>query len=200
MKLPENQQNISTYTPEVWSVKKDTIYAAITALDLGLGYARDCLATNLMATPGHRLWAETTKANIRQMEDALNALRSEGTERQTPDQNISTTGPGPAEIKEAIVQAISKDKAIPSMDTCCDYAGWGYPDGPSVTWRTVELLRMAALLEVMSNMYTIAAENPNNPSPFPVLDTIMENDNFFDFDDLSSMISNTQPNPQIKSE
>lgn len=313
MKLPENQQNIRTYTPEVWSVRKDTIYAAITALDLGLKYVRGSLEDHDhnfgRITVGHKRWAETMEAHIRQMEDALNALRSEGKEQETPkpdhatdnqtlgypknmynesgelqgawnqhsadsirkmyegvseamikeldsmcrkaitlhlgtqnwnleevtkratlllygDTKITavtldgkpilfygeptfdgtyftrkyhvvpkttaptpiTTAPGTKEIKEAIVQAISQDRAIPSMDTCCDYAGWGYPEGPSVTWRTVELLRMAALLEVMSKLYTTAAENPNNPSPFPVLDTIMENDNFFDFDDLSSMI------------
>ena len=88
MKLPENHQDFITYKPEVWEVRKDTIYAAITALDLGLKYARDSLADhdhNIGRTSlGHKLWAETMEAHILKMEDALKALRNEGTERSTP--------------------------------------------------------------------------------------------------------------------
>jgi hypothetical protein len=92
----------------------------------------------------------------------------------------------PTEIKDAIVAAISRDRAIPSMDTCCDYAGYGEPDGPAVTWRALERLRMAAILEVMSEWYMAAAdEEPYTENPFPALDIIVENDNFIDMEDLT---------------
>jgi hypothetical protein len=85
----EFQKHIaSTYQPHVWSVRKDTIYAAITALDLGLKYARERLESHDFdlgrTTQGDVIYAETMEAHIRQMEDALKALRSEGTERSTP--------------------------------------------------------------------------------------------------------------------
>lgn len=94
--------------------------------------------------------------------------------------------PTHAEIKEAIARRISADGSVPSMDSCCDYAGWGHPDGPAVTWHAVERLRMAALLEVMAEWYASAAEDEEGTaSPFPALDPLMENDNSFDMEDLS---------------
>ena len=36
----------TTYQPEIWTVKKDDIYAAITAIESGICYAQECLATH----------------------------------------------------------------------------------------------------------------------------------------------------------
>lgn len=92
----------------------------------------------------------------------------------------------PDEIKEEIARRISADRTVPSMDTCCDIAGWGQSGGPDVTWHAVKMLRMAALLEVMAEWYVAAADDESYAaSPFPALDPLVENDNSFDMEDLS---------------
>ena len=63
------------YIPENWLVKKDTIYAAITAIEDGLEYARECLAQHEAAlgrtTLKNKTWAETMEKDIRHMERTL---------------------------------------------------------------------------------------------------------------------------------
>lgn len=67
------------YQPELWTVKKDDIYAAIHAVQNGLEYARECLSahdSNLgRTTLKNRTWAERMEEDIRHMESTLNALR-----------------------------------------------------------------------------------------------------------------------------
>ena len=67
------------YQPELWTVKKDDIYAAIHAVQNGLEYARECLTThesNLgRTTLKNKLWAERMEDDIRQMERLLANLR-----------------------------------------------------------------------------------------------------------------------------
>lgn len=71
-----------TYQPEIWRVEKDTIYAAIPAVESGLEYARECLAThetNLgRTTLKNKTWAETMEKDIRHMERTLEMLRACG--------------------------------------------------------------------------------------------------------------------------
>ena len=66
------------YVPEVWSVKKDAIYAAIHAIESGLEYARQSLTDHDAAlartTHKNRTWAETIEGDIRQMENARDLL------------------------------------------------------------------------------------------------------------------------------
>ena len=68
------------YVPEIWRVEKDTIYAAIPAVESGLEYARECLAThetNLgRTTLKNKTWAETMEKDIRHMERTLEMLRA----------------------------------------------------------------------------------------------------------------------------
>lgn len=70
------------YVPEIWSVEKDTIYAAIPAVESGLEYACECLAThetNLgRTTLKNKTWAETMEKDIRHMERTLEMLRACG--------------------------------------------------------------------------------------------------------------------------
>jgi hypothetical protein len=67
------------YQPELWTVKKDDIYAAIHAVQNGLEYARECLSThetNLgRTTLKNKTWAERMEGDIRHMERTLAALR-----------------------------------------------------------------------------------------------------------------------------
>lgn len=67
------------YQPELWTVKKDDIYAAIHAVQNGLEYARECLSTheaNLgRTTLKNKLWAERMEEDIRHMERLLASLR-----------------------------------------------------------------------------------------------------------------------------
>lgn len=69
-----------TYQPEIWPVEKDTIYAAIPAVESGLEYARECLATHESAlgrtTLKNKTWAETMEKDIRHMERTLEMLRA----------------------------------------------------------------------------------------------------------------------------
>jgi hypothetical protein len=68
------------YQPEMWTVPKDAIYAAIPAVESGLEYARECLAEHDRAlgrtTYKNKTWVETMEGDIRQMEAALKLLRS----------------------------------------------------------------------------------------------------------------------------
>lgn len=76
MSTPEN------YTPEMWSVRKDAIYAAIVAVQDGLEYARECLVTHDKAlgrtTLKSRRWAESIERDIAHMESTLKMLRECG--------------------------------------------------------------------------------------------------------------------------
>ena len=69
---------LAEYVPEVWSVNKDAVLAAINAIESGLEYARQCLLehdTSLgRTTHKNRTWAETIEGDIAQMELALTAL------------------------------------------------------------------------------------------------------------------------------
>jgi hypothetical protein len=70
-----------TYQPEIWQVRKDTIYAAITAIEDGLEFARENLSNHDAAlgrtTKKNKSWAETIESSIRHMELALNMLKTE---------------------------------------------------------------------------------------------------------------------------
>ena len=76
----EPKELISTYLPEMWNVKKDTIYAAIAALESGLEYAMECLATHDAdlgrTTRKNKTWAVTMEYDIRHMRQTLEALQS----------------------------------------------------------------------------------------------------------------------------
>ena len=69
----------SEYQPEMWTVEKDTIYAARNAVEAGLEYARECLAQHESilgrTTYKNKSWAETMEDDIRRMECALDDLR-----------------------------------------------------------------------------------------------------------------------------
>lgn len=72
------------YTPHSWKVEKDTIYTAITAVQNGIEYTKECLAihdTSLgRSTEKNKIWAETMEYDIRQMEIALELLNQCGEE------------------------------------------------------------------------------------------------------------------------
>lgn len=71
-----------TYQPEIWRVEKDTFYAALSAIEAGLEYAKECLAQHETAlgrtTLKNKTWAETMEKDIRHMERTLEMLRSCG--------------------------------------------------------------------------------------------------------------------------
>jgi hypothetical protein len=71
---------IKQYVQELWTVPKDTIYAAITAVKNGVEYTRECLAThdrNLgRSTKQNFTWAVTMEEYIRQMEVTLALLQA----------------------------------------------------------------------------------------------------------------------------
>jgi hypothetical protein len=68
-----------TYQPETITLPKDTIIAAIAALESGLDYARSALiehdSANGRTTRKNQKWAEQMEADIREMECALTLLR-----------------------------------------------------------------------------------------------------------------------------
>ena len=66
----------TTYTPELWSVKKDVIYAAIQSVQFGLEYARECLSAHGRTTYKNKRWAEAMEKDIRQMEKTIKMLRA----------------------------------------------------------------------------------------------------------------------------
>ncbi len=70
------------YIPEVWTVEKDVIYAAIPAVGAGLEYARECLiahdAMHGRTTHQNKTLAETMEQHIRYMEKTLAMLRACG--------------------------------------------------------------------------------------------------------------------------
>lgn len=74
--------NRPCYTPEIWSVKKDVIYAAITAVGAGLAWTRECLSAhdsaNGRTTRKNRTTAEIMESDIRHMEATLKMLRECG--------------------------------------------------------------------------------------------------------------------------
>lgn len=68
-----------SYQPEMWTVKKDDIYAAIEAIKSGIEHTRGALADH-DATLGRTIaknkwWAEQMEADIAQMETALKNLQ-----------------------------------------------------------------------------------------------------------------------------
>ena len=67
-----------TYQPEQCTIRKDTLYAAIPAIENGLEYARECLATHEEAlgrtTRKNQLTAEAMERDIVQMQTALDGL------------------------------------------------------------------------------------------------------------------------------
>ena len=81
----------ATYQPEIWSVKKDDIYAAITAIESGICYAQECLATHDQSlgrtTRKNKSSAERMESDLRQMSLAHAALRllpNDGAEARAP--------------------------------------------------------------------------------------------------------------------
>lgn len=68
-----------TFEPETWQVKKDTIYAAITAVEDGLEFAKSSLEEHDLnfgrKTKKNKSWAETIEASIRHMELTLEMLK-----------------------------------------------------------------------------------------------------------------------------
>lgn len=68
-----------TYQPEMWTVAKDVIYAAIPAVEAGLEYTQELLAQHEVSlgrtTRKNKLTAEAMERDIEQMRRALDALR-----------------------------------------------------------------------------------------------------------------------------
>lgn len=77
------------YISEIWSVKKDAVYAAISAVESGLEYARECLIAHDAAlsrtTYKNRKWAEAMEKDIRRMERTLGMLRACGPDAEIGD-------------------------------------------------------------------------------------------------------------------
>jgi hypothetical protein len=69
------------YIPEIWQVKKDTIYSVIDSLKLGLEYAEECLIThdnNLGRTiPRNKREAECIEAHITQIKESIKELKGQ---------------------------------------------------------------------------------------------------------------------------
>lgn len=67
------------YQPEMWTVKKDDIYAAITAVESGIEYAQMCLSEHDKSlgrtTLKNKTWAEQMESDLRQMANAHKSLR-----------------------------------------------------------------------------------------------------------------------------
>jgi hypothetical protein len=67
------------YQPELWTVQKDDIYAAIHALDAGLEHTKSALIEHEVnygrMTLKNRLWAEQIEKDIEVIELALERLR-----------------------------------------------------------------------------------------------------------------------------
>jgi hypothetical protein len=83
--MSESDHQFQSYAPEMRTVQKDALYAAITAIESGLDHARDNLAQHEAAfgrsRPRHKREAEFIEAEIAQMEAALARLREA---RRTP--------------------------------------------------------------------------------------------------------------------
>jgi len=78
-----------TYQPEIWRVKKDTIYAAIPAIESAIEHTSELLSQHDVAlgrtTIKNRTWAERLEVDIRLMKAALSLLRAEP---QSMDSNL----------------------------------------------------------------------------------------------------------------
>ena len=63
------------YDPEIWHVKKDILNAAISALEVGLEYAQDCLIKHdaqLGRTTRHnKKWAEIIEEDIENIKKSI---------------------------------------------------------------------------------------------------------------------------------
>ena len=82
-KQPDNSvasMELLGYEPEVWHVRKDYIYAAITSIQDGLSYASECLRDHDerlgRTTRANKLGAEIMEKDIEQMTLSLKWLRS----------------------------------------------------------------------------------------------------------------------------
>ena len=68
------------FIPEIWQVKKDTIYAAITAVEDGLEFAKSSLEEHDLnfgrTTKKNKCWAEAIESSIRHMESTLTMLKN----------------------------------------------------------------------------------------------------------------------------
>ncbi len=73
---------ITEYQPELWTVQKDDIYAAIHALDAGLEHTRSLLGDHDVAlgrtTRKNKMWAEQLERDVENMERTLTRLRKYG--------------------------------------------------------------------------------------------------------------------------
>jgi hypothetical protein len=71
---------LAEYEPEMWTCRKDYIYAAIHAIGNGLEYTNMCLIEHDAAlgrtTSKNKTWAEKMEADIRQMTETLEWLRN----------------------------------------------------------------------------------------------------------------------------
>ena len=76
MQLPEE------YRPEMWTIAKDHVYAAISAIQIGVENTQDLLAehdkTLGRSTRKNRLEAERLEKEIEQMKATLSGLRKLG--------------------------------------------------------------------------------------------------------------------------
>lgn len=68
-----------SYQPEMWTVAKDVIYAAIPAVEAGLEYTQELLAQHEVSlgrtTRKNKLTAEAMERDLEQMRRALDSLR-----------------------------------------------------------------------------------------------------------------------------
>ena len=76
----------TTYQPEVWRVKKDSIYAAISSLESAIEYVAEHIAEHDArlgrTTPRNNSYAVCMEKDLKKMKDALFALRSEPISRE----------------------------------------------------------------------------------------------------------------------
>jgi len=88
---------LQEYQPELWTIRKDDIYAAIYAVENGLEYARECLMThesNLgRTTLKNKLRAERMEDDMRHMERLLANLRLYSA-HTIPGPNTTMSQPG----------------------------------------------------------------------------------------------------------
>ena len=77
--VPEIILGPQEYIPEIWSIKKDLVYKAISCLQGGLENTQSALVEHDVAlgrtTTKNRMWAETLEQEIRDMKDCIKQLK-----------------------------------------------------------------------------------------------------------------------------
>ena len=107
---------INDYIPEVWSVKKDVIYAAITAVENGLAYARECLIHHEAAlgrtTFSNKRLADMMEQDIKQLEDTLKILQACGIKVNKVDS---------LELTNDVKKTVADDTDVEQISKWCEH-------------------------------------------------------------------------------